>query len=488
MTSFSQLLISRGGSHVHRPIQRVLVRSIVIFLFSLGVVLSLLSYFALTRLLYSQYEERLSDIVSLIEQNCSEDDLSHCVERGTASRSLRLLQDFLSGTADTFGLEHAYIVIPEEDCMTEVITSLGTDFNAGASELHLLRKSSAYTAEELERYRSFWNAETVGFFERRTENDFYYTAVKPLHDSNGETVALLCLDASVVGLRRDIARDVLYVTLIILLLCGLFGFGLTVWLRRNVTTPILHLEQSARDFAQRGHESKDFTGVRFEKPSIRTGNEVQSLADSIDEMATDIQNYVEEIFSVQKRAAFAEQEAESMTRLAYQDSLTRVKNKAAYLKKVEELQAQIDAKRAEFALAMYDLNNLKGINDTYGHDAGDRYIIGACSTICQIFKHSPVFRIGGDEFVAVLQGYDYEHRAELFAGLAAYFKTCARHANREPWECYSAAGGMAEYAEGDSFEQVFQRADEQMYRNKRAMKQGRRYRRADGAEHIETAE
>lgn len=38
------------------------------------------------------------------------------------------------------------------------------------------------------------------------------------------------------------------------------------------------------------------------------------------------------------------------------------------------------------------------LNDTYGHTAGDNYIKGCCKVICQIYKHSPVFRIGGDEF------------------------------------------------------------------------------------------
>lgn len=44
-----------------------------------------------------------------------------------------------------------------------------------------------------------------------------------------------------------------------------------------------------------------------------------------------------------------------------------------------------------------------------GHQAGDEYIIGACRIICNKFKHSPVFRIGGDEFVAISEGEDYEH-------------------------------------------------------------------------------
>jgi GGDEF domain-containing protein len=53
---------------------------------------------------------------------------------------------------------------------------------------------------------------------------------------------------------------------------------------------------------------------------------------------------------------------------------------------------------------MFDLNDLKHINDRYGHERGDEYIVNCCRLICQVFKHSPVFRIGGDEFVALLRG------------------------------------------------------------------------------------
>ena len=92
------------------------------------------------------------------------------------------------------------------------------------------------------------------------------------------------------------------------------------------------------------------------------------------------------------------------------DPLTNVNNRIAYENKIKNIQAEINNNIYQhFAIAMFDVNNLKLVNDNNGHDAGDEYLNRACHLICNIFKHSPVFRIGGDEFVAILTGDDYDN-------------------------------------------------------------------------------
>ncbi|MBQ9348348.1 MAG: GGDEF domain-containing protein [Oscillibacter sp.] len=93
---------------------------------------------------------------------------------------------------------------------------------------------------------------------------------------------------------------------------------------------------------------------------------------------------------------------------AYSDPLTGVKSKHAYMDAADYIHRRIMAGDVkEFAVAVFDLNGLKQINDTQGHDAGDQYIKEGCSLICEVFSHSPVYRIGGDEFVAIMEGRDY---------------------------------------------------------------------------------
>lgn len=118
------------------------------------------------------------------------------------------------------------------------------------------------------------------------------------------------------------------------------------------------------------------------------------------------------------------------------------------------------------------MNDLKGVNDRYGHNMGDQYIRGCCGMICEVFKHSPVFRIGGDEFVALLQGQDYQNRTALVQKLKDSYLDAMKNEKVNPWERYSAAVGMAELSADDTtIELMFKRADRAMYSDKKKMKE-----------------
>jgi len=152
---------------------------------------------------------------------------------------------------------------------------------------------------------------------------------------------------------------------------------------------------------------------------------------------------------------------------AYRDDLTGVKNKAAFTEYEKGLQEQIKQGKAEaFALVVCDVNGLKHINDTYGHQAGDEYIIGACRMICDIFQHSPVYRTGGDEFVVILTGRDYLIRKEL---LLALHDRSVEHINTEE---VVVSGGLSDYRpdEDTDFHEVLERADALMYEEKQLLK------------------
>jgi diguanylate cyclase (GGDEF)-like protein len=115
-----------------------------------------------------------------------------------------------------------------------------------------------------------------------------------------------------------------------------------------------------------------------------------------------------------------------------------------------------------------DANNLKRINDSEGHAAGDEYIRESAKLLCDVFSHSPVFRVGGDEFVAYLKGNDYLNREELMKRL----RTQIRH-NLQSASGPILASGIAEYfPEDDSrFSEVFDRADKEMYGDKQNLKE-----------------
>ena len=153
---------------------------------------------------------------------------------------------------------------------------------------------------------------------------------------------------------------------------------------------------------------------------------------------------------------------------AYTDSLTGVKNPHAYAEAKAELDRRIEnGEVREFAAVVFDLNGLKIINDTEGHDAGDRYIENACRLICTQFKHSPVYRIGGDEFVAFLEGGDYRSRAALLEEFDRQVE------DNQDKGLVVVSSGMSDFVPGEDndYNTVFERADNKMYERKRELKE-----------------
>ena len=153
---------------------------------------------------------------------------------------------------------------------------------------------------------------------------------------------------------------------------------------------------------------------------------------------------------------------------ARKDSLTGVRNKYAYFEEESLLQRHIENGNADpFAIAVFDLNDLKITNDTLGHRTGDELICTACQLICETFKHSPVFRIGGDEFAAILSGRDYDNREELMRTIR---ETSMAHKKQKAGVIVASGLSLFDPQADHNVADVFKRADAQMYENKKALK------------------
>lgn len=158
----------------------------------------------------------------------------------------------------------------------------------------------------------------------------------------------------------------------------------------------------------------------------------------------------------------------TMRNLAYVDSLTGVKNKHAYEDTAGIIDEQIKAGTAEFAVIMCDLNYLKLINDTRGHQAGDAALKKAARILCNAFPMSTVFRIGGDEFVVIPSVLEYARFDEKIDALKAILRK-QKETTEDILERTSFAFGSAVFErESDhSFKDVFERADQNMYEEKK---------------------
>ena len=192
--------------------------------------------------------------------------------------------------------------------------------------------------------------------------------------------------------------------------------------------------------------------------------DVNILETDTQELASLVRSYKATVEELRKQVTFNED-------LARRDALTGLLNKMGYSEAVSALDA--DAPAGAYVLVMLDANNLKKINDEFGHEAGDAYLQAAAREMCVAFEGMAVYRVGGDEFVVVASEAE---RAAAESGIDQINARCAQLAEQEglmPWERVSLAVGCATHAQGETPVETLARADQRMYQRKQEMKAAR---------------
>lgn len=167
--------------------------------------------------------------------------------------------------------------------------------------------------------------------------------------------------------------------------------------------------------------------------------------------------------------------------LAHKDALTGLLNRSSFREREQALNEQIRRESdTVFAVVMIDVNDLKAMNDTYGHEAGDLYLKRAAKVITSVFGDD-VFRIGGDEFAVILQADTRAGKESAAQALEDEIIEKTRLLEKQmepeaapgpdPWECFHAAYGASIRKDTDhEVAEVFERADNNMYARKAQMK------------------
>ena len=278
-----------------------------------------------------------------------------------------------------------------------------------------------------------------------TYNGEYYQAACVLL-SNGMTLVIMAPFSEINSEWHQLVNKIVFISAAIVVLFII----LTIILVRRITMPLRKLTIAAENLMHENYDvDLDYDG----------NNEVGVLTRSIKQLTDHLRVYVMDLNS-----------------LAYKDELTGAKNKRAFDMFAQNMDEKILEGREtgdipEFAIILFDCNDLKVVNDVYGHRKGDDYIKNACSMICNTFVHSPVFRIGGDEFIVSLTDDDFRNREELME----HFSQSAAERNRSKgniWEQVNLARGMAAFdpQTDHDIQDTVHRADEKMYENKREMK------------------
>lgn len=256
----------------------------------------------------------------------------------------------------------------------------------------------------------------------------YKMAFQPVR--NGMKYVLYSPTKEINEKKNDLILTILFMTAGIVALFVIF----TIFMAKKITNPLKELTKATEKMAK---------GDLDVVIAIDSKDEIGILTEGINSMAGELKEYMGQINAA-----------------AYKDALTGVKNKNCYLDYIKTL----DSSDEEYAIVLFDINDLKILNDNYGHEVGDELIVLASKFIKNIFSDSDIFRIGGDEFVGILKSSDFAKREELMEQFAK--EMSSNRLDVKPFTVLSIASGIEVCGKGMTFDDVFRKADEMMYQNK----------------------
>lgn len=271
----------------------------------------------------------------------------------------------------------------------------------------------------------------------------FYSAYSPVFDSNGNVTDIVAVDFTADWYDRQFSNQlkaIVSISGISILVASLIIFLIVSRYKKR-----FDLLFQGMNMVSEGIE----TLVREISPDAEPVEQTEKTTRNTDE----IEMMNERIFSLQEKLS---KEIQLVRSRAYIDGLTGLNNRAAYEEHVGRLEEEIRGGTADFAIALFDVNSLKEVNDKYGHKKGDEVIRSASFALQNTFREGKLYRIGGDEFLVILErSYD-----ELLPKLASL---------RENQKGFSISAGSAVFdRETDrEYRSVFNRADTAMYKDKR---------------------
>ncbi len=282
----------------------------------------------------------------------------------------------------------------------------------------------------------------------------FYTAWSPVM-YNGEVIGMVGVDFAAEQYDAQMARNtwsIVSISMLSLVIGILIVVLLTGQLRRRfrlLNAELSTLSKDVEELAEEIQTSPVESEPVEEEPAANTDS-IGAISDKIRVMQIKLKAYLQ-----------------FMHEQAYTDTMTGAANKTAYLDRIKELNAEIDAGTASFAMIVFDVNGLKSTNDNYGHECGDRIIKDTVKVIRRVFTEEQVYRVGGDEFIALCGSVTEKELEEKFGQLDRMIQDFNQNEKKYAMTL-SFSWGAAIYQPGQdtNVKAVFRRADQAMYGNK----------------------
>lgn len=289
----------------------------------------------------------------------------------------------------------------------------------------------------------------------------FYSAYSPVYDSAGNVAGIVAVDFDAewyLGKVRSMYIIVGSFLMFALVVTVVLAIGIASQYNRfflGLMDKMNNLSESIdtliREF-DNGFDNEDYySQVQVDRNAMRDGMDL--LGEKIRVMQLHLKEQIEVVRSH-----------------TYLDGLTGLQNRTAYTEYLQILEKKIiNNPDLIFSVVVFDINQLKTVNDDYGHDMGDKLIIGISQDITEIFDEKRVYRVGGDEFVAIVDEADPSEKTKAVKDIIAR-KNAESPLSHDPGVEIGLSIGYATYdsSKDRTYSEVFNRADNAMYADKRA--------------------
>ena len=175
---------------------------------------------------------------------------------------------------------------------------------------------------------------------------------------------------------------------------------------------------------------------------------------------------IEELARTQKETELLKEQLHESQQKMLRDPLTGLPNRLAYEERIALEMNRSSRNHAPFSLAIWDIDHFKKVNDTYGHDAGDKVLkLLAKIIVSRVRKVDMFARLGGEEFVLLMPDTDINGALQLNDQLRKCLEDSGFHYNGSPCPITSSVG-LAQFQGEDTAEQLLQKADKALYQSK----------------------
>jgi len=432
-----------------------------------------ITYFREESRMIEEYRRMADGVTNLMIDALDPAKLDYYIEENYSSKEYLDIMKFYYSLKDNYPdiyYLYVYSFYEADPPAATIIIDLEDEFTDTPNQVSIDWVGSTYIA--LEPFASLVsdliNSKEPIFETAFSEDDGYLLSfAKPILDEDGNYLASACVDFSMEEMHKQNIRFILWLSgLLILAGGGILAVFTVLVLKRTITQPLLSISNTVSNFKHDTEEDRNDNLAALENLAISSNNEIGVLYEAIVEAEKESLYYMSNLQKAEDEIHSKDEKINELGNMALRDSMTNVGNKTAYTNSISALSDNED-----YGIVLMDANNLKMINDNYGHEAGDTYIQGCCKILCDTFCHSPVFRIGGDEFAVILKGRDFRNRESLMKQITETFDRIWTEKENDPTHRFSCAVGMADSTTCHTPRETIKTADDIMYANKRAFKE-----------------